>query len=268
MPGKKYTDFAESEPKQLQSKHVTGEMRLYVTITCPHCTTDFVDIPAERLEISKASKCLQHLRVCEVFKNKGGEVASAPEKKHKDPAFTDLMERMQDLESTVASQGTTIASQGATIASHDAMVDVLVDEYGMFRPITDQNVRPQIKMLLDHSSATSTTLVSTSDAERMRQQQETIIMQKDGVITEQKQLLAQKDTELDRTKSALDASQVETARLEAMVKRIQGEREAIENKLRSQLKRERCGTSKSLLAQAEQGQKAYVLNKNLLPKSG
>ena len=227
----------------------------------------------EQMTSAKASKCLQHLRVCEAFKDKGGEVTSAPEKKHKDPAFADILGRMQDLESTVASQGATIAAQGATIASHDAMVDVLVDEYGMFRPITDQTVRPQIKMLLNHSSTASTALVTSSDTERMRQQQETIIMQKDDVIAEQKQLLAQKDTELDRTKSALDASQAETAkhqaettRLQASMKRIQGEREAIETKLRSQLKRERCGTSKSLLAQAEQGQKAHVLKHNLLPK--
>ena len=152
------------------------------------------------------------------------------------------MERVQGLESTVA-------SQGATIASHESVFDVLVNEYGMFRPITDETVRPQIKMLIDKSCSPSTAVVTASDAERMRQQQEALLVQKDNVIAEQKQLLAQKDVELSRANAEL-------GRAQAMVKRIQEEREAIETKLRSQLKRDRCGTSKSLLAQAEQSHKA------------
>lgn len=263
MPGKKYEDFCESAPKELQSKHVTGETRLYVTLTCPHCSSNFVDVPVERLETSKASKCLQHLRVCKEYK---GVVALAPERKHRDPAIAELMARMQDMENK--------------IASHEAVFDVLVNEYGMFRPITDQNVRPQIKLLIDKSCSSSTALVTASDAERLRQQQETLLMQKDEMIAGQKRMLAQRDAEIDRTQHTISRNELEIARLRAETerlvaenekliatsKRIQEERQAIEAKLRSQLKRDRCGTSKSLLSHAEQGHKAHVMKHNLLPK--
>ena len=141
----KYNDFRESEAHKMPSKHESGQTRFYISITCPHCNKVFVDIPEEQMKTSKASRCLQHLRNCPEF---NGDVAPAPEKKHKDLAFADLMERVQGLESTVA-------SQGATIASHESVFDVLVNEYGMFRPITDETVRPQIKMLIDKSCSST-----------------------------------------------------------------------------------------------------------------
>jgi len=291
----KYGDFEVVRTARLKCKRANDPnadaegMRVYTYLKCPHCNTEDLEIASDNLKRDQHTVIRDHMLICPPFtgerpskrgKNTTSQstaiVASGSEKKHKDPAVASLMERMQELESTVSSQGETIAAQGATIAAHDAMVDVLVDEYGMFRPITDQNIRPQIKILIDQSSTVSTAMVTASDAERMRKQQEVLLGQKDDVITEQKQLLAQKDAEL---KSAHDASQAETARhqvetarhqaeaarLQAMMKRIQGEREAIESKLRSQLKRQRCGTSKSLLSQAEQGQKAYVVKHNLLP---
>lgn len=263
MPGKKYTDFMESDPTELECKQAPGNTRMYIQITCPHCSSNFVDIPVELLASTKASKCLQHLRVCKEYK---GVVALAPERKHRDPAIAELMTRMQDMENK--------------IASHEAVFDVLVNEYGMFRPITDQNVRPQIKMLIDKSCGSSTALVTASDAERMRQQQEALLVQKDEVIAEQKRMLAQRDAEIDRTQHTISCNEAEIARLRAEAerlvaenekllatsKRIQEERQAIETKLRSQLKRDRCGTSKSLLSHAEQGHKAHVAKHNLLPK--
>ena len=238
MP-KKYLDFVEGASELRPAKLPPYEPREYISLTCPHCKIAFVSLPVENIKSQKAGECLKHLRGGPEFH---GDVVPAPEKKHKDPAFADLMERVQGLESTVA-------SQGATIASHESVFDVLVNEYGMFRPITDETVRPQIKMLIDKSCSPSTAVVTASDAERMRQQQEALLVQKDNVIAEQKQLLAQKDVELSRANAEL-------GRAQAMVKRIQEEREAIETKLRSQLKRDRCGTSKSLLAQAEQSHKA------------
>jgi len=251
--GKKYLDFAESEPRELECKQAPGKTRLYVSISCPHCKAQFIDIPMEQLLSTKASKCLQHLRLCKEY---GGVVMSAPEKKHKDPAIAGLMERMQDMEKR--------------ITSHEAVFDVLVNEYGMFRPITDQTVRPQIKMLIDQSSAASvacTAMVTASDAAQLRKQEDDLqrlkdelIVQKDELIAEQKRMLAQKDDELDRAKDELQKQQTE-------VERIQKERDIMEGKFRAQLKRQRCGSSKSLLSQAEQGQKAYVMKSNLLPKT-
>jgi len=83
MPGKKYLDFTESEPRELECKQAPGKTRLYVSISCPHCKVQFIDIPMEQLLSTKASKCLQHLRRCKEY---GGVVMSAPEKM-KDPAL-------------------------------------------------------------------------------------------------------------------------------------------------------------------------------------
>ena len=269
MPPKKYMDFTESAPIERQAKQPPYEERSYVDITCPHCNLSFVSIPEESVRSNKASECLKHLRVCEVFKAKGGEVALAPEKKRKDSVYDDLMERMSGLESIVASQGETIASQGKTIASHEAMVDVLVTEYGMFRPITDQNIGPQIKMLIDQSSSSSTALVTGSDAAQMQQHQQ-LLVQKDSVISEQTLLLVQKERELEKAKEDLKRIEQEFQdkfqRQEATVKRVQEERDAMESKFRAQLKRQRHGPSKSLLSQGQQGHKEYVMKNNLLPK--
>lgn len=78
MSRKKYTDFAESAPIELECKQAPGNTRMYVQITCPHCASKFVDIPVELIMSTKASKCLQHLRVCTKFK---GTLPIIPEKK-------------------------------------------------------------------------------------------------------------------------------------------------------------------------------------------
>lgn len=98
MSRKKYTDFTESEPIELGCKQAPGNTRMYIQITCPHCLSNFVDIPTELIHSTKASKCLQHLRVCEAFKAKGGEVASAPEKNstNNDAARQSTVERQED----------------------------------------------------------------------------------------------------------------------------------------------------------------------------
>ena len=255
MPGKKYLDFTESEPRELECKQAPGKTRRYVSITCPHCDSAFIDIPIEQLTSTKASKCLQHLRVCEAFKAKGGEVALAPERKRADTTNITLMERVQALEDTVS--------------QHNAVFDVLVNDYGMFRPITDQNIRPQITMLLDQSTSSSTAIVTASDAAQMQQHQ-LLLVQKDSVISEQNLLLAQKDKELELAKA--DLKRIETEfqdkfqRQDATVKRVQEERDAMESKFRAQLKRQRSGASKSLLSQAQQAQKVHVMKHDLLPK--
>ena len=49
MP-KKYLDFAESAPHvRLAKQNARDERdtRSYITITCPHCSVDFVEIAAE-----------------------------------------------------------------------------------------------------------------------------------------------------------------------------------------------------------------------------
>ena len=67
MP-KKYLDFAESVPHVRLSKQNARDerdTRSYVTITCPHCSEDFVEIAADSLSTNKASECKKHLLRCE-----------------------------------------------------------------------------------------------------------------------------------------------------------------------------------------------------------
>ena len=67
MP-KKYTDFAESAPRVRLSKQNARDerdTRSYVTITCPHCSVDFVEIAADSLSTNKASECKKHLLRCD-----------------------------------------------------------------------------------------------------------------------------------------------------------------------------------------------------------
>ena len=258
-PAKMYNDFDEGEVIMQKGKNPPYEIASYVPITCPHCNIIFTEIKESDIKTTKASKCLKHLRLCKEY---GGVVINAPEKKHKDPAIAGLMERMYDME--------------RRITSHEAVFDVLVNEYGMFRPITDQTVRPQIKMLIDQSSAASvacTAMVTASDAAQLRKQEDDLqrqkdelIVQKDELIAEQKRMMAQKDDELDKAKNEVQKKHNELQKKQTEVKRIQEERDIMEGKFRAQLKRQRCGASKSLLSQAEQGQKAYVMKNNLLSK--
>lgn len=145
MP-RKYEDFVESEPEMKPAKKAPWNEDNYVGITCPHCNTLFVELTVDSLKSSKASQCLKHLRVCTKFE---GDVSAAPERKYKDPAVASLVAKMASHETAMEEMKNTLASHESTIASHEAMVDVLVNDYGMFRPLTDQNVRPQIKMLID-----------------------------------------------------------------------------------------------------------------------
>lgn len=124
-PARKYDDFLETEPEVKPGKKAPWTEDKYVGITCPHCSKLFVEITVDSLKSSKASQCLKHLRVCTEYT---GTVTTAPEKKHKDPAISSLMERMQELESMVASQETTIATHDAVIKSQDAQMKSICDE--------------------------------------------------------------------------------------------------------------------------------------------
>ena len=63
MP-KKYENFVESAPRTKPSKYGTGSCRSYVGISCPICKVEFVELPSEHVQTSKASRCKQHLDKC------------------------------------------------------------------------------------------------------------------------------------------------------------------------------------------------------------
>ena len=91
-PGrKKYLDFQEGAPFERQAKLPPYETRSYVSLTCPHCSLRFVEIPRERVETNKAAECLKHLRACSEFT---GEVKG---KAKSSPSISELMEEIQSL---------------------------------------------------------------------------------------------------------------------------------------------------------------------------
>lgn len=77
---KKYTDFTESDAVERRGKQRPYDIKNYVDITCPHCNEVCAEIPEGLVNSNKASRCLEHLRVCTEY---DGEVKSTHEKKRK-----------------------------------------------------------------------------------------------------------------------------------------------------------------------------------------
>jgi predicted RNase H-like nuclease (RuvC/YqgF family) len=103
MPGKKYEDFTEGEILVQKGKNPPYETASYIPITCPHCMVTFTEIKESDMKTTKASKCLQHLRLCKTFKTKGGEVPVAQKRKHDDSTIVELETRIEKMENKMAS---------------------------------------------------------------------------------------------------------------------------------------------------------------------
>lgn len=93
MAPKKYCDFIESAPVERRGKHPPHDIRAFVDIMCPHCNLVCAEIPEEHLKTSKASYCLQHLRVCESYE---GQVNPAPKKQRVTPE--ELSRQLSEME--------------------------------------------------------------------------------------------------------------------------------------------------------------------------
>ena len=62
-----YLDFVETEPFTRiakQNPKSETDLRRYVSITCPHCADQFVEITVDNLSTNKASECKKHLLRC------------------------------------------------------------------------------------------------------------------------------------------------------------------------------------------------------------
>ena len=67
-----YDAFKESEPFEALDKkgEGSGNIKLYVSVECPHCTTVFTRIPETQVYVSKAMYCKKHLAECEAYHGK------------------------------------------------------------------------------------------------------------------------------------------------------------------------------------------------------
>lgn len=138
MPQKKYLDFVEGTVVAEVSRHAPYTERNYTPITCPHCTVVFIKLPSEQVSSLKASKCLQHLRVCEAFKAKGGEVATAPEKKKSE--IDALKEEMVAMKGDIATIWSMMGGGDpppTTLVELKARVPQKMDEIGSKRKRND-----------------------------------------------------------------------------------------------------------------------------------
>ena len=117
MP-KKYLDFAESAPHvRLAKQNARDERdtRSYITITCPHCSVDFVEIAADSLSTNKASECKKHLLRCEAASAAG--VCPEPVKRKRVVTGVESMDEGLCVER--ATNAALIASEARLIASNE-----------------------------------------------------------------------------------------------------------------------------------------------------
>jgi len=121
MP-KKYTDFAESAPRVRLSKQNARDerdTRSYVTITCPHCSVDFVEIAVDSLSTNKASECKKHLLRCDAASAAG--IRPEPVKRKRTDVSPDAALRVE-LEVEKAKSTALVASEARLTTRNDELV--------------------------------------------------------------------------------------------------------------------------------------------------
>jgi len=102
MPFSKYTDFKEGDVVSKTSKMPPYSVDRYIPISCPHCDTVFVNIKVTDLKTNKASKCLNHLRICEIHKHGGGMVTSKYHIKVTTDEIAELKKQMAEMKEKMA----------------------------------------------------------------------------------------------------------------------------------------------------------------------
>ena len=155
MPPKKYTDFTVSDPFSKPAKHLpqnAGEMREYVSVTCPHCNVAFTELLLSSLATHKAGECLAHLRVCPSAAEAGVVVPPAKKRQVCD-ASTDggnvLVQRNTQLVSTNAE----LTQQNVDLT---AKVDSLQSEMA--------TMRLSMQQLMDCNTRNESLLKACADA--------------------------------------------------------------------------------------------------------
>jgi hypothetical protein len=133
MP-KKYNDFIESEPIERRGKKPPHNVMTYIDVTCPHCGVVCAEITANLLVTKKATKCLEHLRVCPNY-----EEVVVPKRKF-DP-FTAIIiptneqDEFQKLKAQVERQQQEIGNLQSKTGLYDAVLKAVVPSLQL--PLTE-----------------------------------------------------------------------------------------------------------------------------------
>ena len=152
MPPKKYLDFVESVPFSRVAKQQARDqnhVRNYVSITCPHCSVAFVEIPVDSLGTNKASECKKHLQSCTAAKIAGVEAPATKKRELESSEATALVLRNTQLQT----EKTELLAQNQTLQSD---VSTLKTQVGT---LNDTIVRMEHKMdamnhKMDHMDGT------------------------------------------------------------------------------------------------------------------
>lgn len=77
---RKYENFVESEPYEKSAKCPPYTPRKYIGVTCPHCTSSFVEIAVDSLKANRSARIRTHLLKCPAYECPPCEEGAFPPK--------------------------------------------------------------------------------------------------------------------------------------------------------------------------------------------
>ena len=80
---RKYNDFTESEPYNMDSKYPPYSPRRYVKLKCPHCLFEFSELALDSLKANRSARIKTHLKVCPAYIHPPCDESSHESKKQK-----------------------------------------------------------------------------------------------------------------------------------------------------------------------------------------
>ena len=243
----KYADFIESEPSLKPGKKAPYVEDFFVGITCPHCKVQFVELTQRSIMSSKASQCLQHLRVCVDYKDE------VPQKRSSMVLATGLncptamiifpskQDEFEQLKAQVERQQEEIKGLQAKTGLYDSVLTAVLPSLQLPLTAPFENAQQTLRraMIVEIGSQIQplaltchADVVSKSVHTSMIAAKEMEIQAKEEVLRAKEENLKVKDEKLDLYKVQLEAKNSEL--VNAMHEKVTAEREKNEADQRAQ----------------------------------
>jgi len=243
----KYADFIESEPSLKPGKKAPYLEDSFVSIKCPHCKVVFVELTQRSITSSKASQCLQHLRICADYKEE------VPRKRSSMVlgyglncptamiTFPSKQDEFEQLKAQVERQQEEIKGLQAKTGLYDSVLTAVLPSLQLPLTAPFENAQQTLRraMIVEIGSNVSPlALVYPDDAvpknvhTSMIAAKEMEIRAKEEVVRAKEENLRVKDEKLDLYKVQLDAKNTELVK--AMREKVTAEREKNEADQRAQ----------------------------------
>jgi len=267
-------------------------MREYSHLQCPHCDKNDIEILSDNIKYCKTTVVQDHLRICPDYTGERptkrgskatGLTTTLTSYQCTNPNHTILAEDVERLKEESQQHKEEIRQNKEEtrqlfyhLAKHlqmqfDPPVDppCLIEEVG---------VRERERLMLKESAGSSSAIIPSTTLNQFQQDQDmfnTMLTQKDSVISDQKLMMEQHEAahrrEMEQNEMFLREKTERIATLERErdqyarivrqkqeeIDRIKAEKSTMEGNLRAQIKRQKCGSSSSLLAQAQQNHKEH-----------